>query len=401
MGAFHIALESLKTHARSDLLQGRVYARYASNGHLIYADAPGYNTRASSGSLLSSAFDPERVTITGSEHQIVDGVWVSGNGSAQFALSPSGTLVYALRGLGRPRTLVWVDHQGKPTAIPAPAQRYNYPRLSPDEHFLSVSIVDGRRTDVCTYDLRRNVPVRVTSDGTSDFAIWKPDGKSLLFGSRRVGPVLNLYMQAADGTGDAERLVPSDNGQIPSSLPSSGDVLVFNERSSRSSAWHTSVLALNMPRTSHPVITGPSEYYVGGRISPDGHWIAYVSDEEGKFEIYVRSFPSFQKKSKISAEGGIEVVWAPNGRELYWRNGNKMMVAAFQGMNGVPAGTPRVLFDRSGYSPGMPAIAQYDVARDGRFVMVQEGSPPPPPTQLNVVLNWIDELKSRVGAAKR
>jgi serine/threonine-protein kinase len=115
MEGFHIALESLETHTRSDLLQQRVYARYASSGHLIYAEAPGYFTGSSSGSLLASAFDPERLTVTGSERRILDGVWVSGNGSAQFALSTTGTLVYALRGLGRPRTLVWVDRQGRPT----------------------------------------------------------------------------------------------------------------------------------------------------------------------------------------------------------------------------------------------------------------------------------------------
>jgi hypothetical protein len=108
------------------------------------------------------------------------------------------------------------------------------------------------------------------------------------------------------------------------------------------------------------------------------------------------SYPSFQNKSKISAEGGKEVVWARNGGELYWRNGDKMMVATFQTKNGVSPGTPRVLFERSGYAPGLQAMAQYDVARDGRFVMVQEGAPAPPPAQLNVVLNWHEELKRLV-----
>jgi hypothetical protein len=208
-------------------------------------------------------------------------------------------------------------------------------------------------------------------------------------------------MQAADNTGDAERLAPSDNGQFPSAVSIGDDVLLFNERSSTRDAVHTATLPLDGKRKSQAVITGPAQFYSGARISPEGPWVAYVSDEEGTFEIYVRSYPSFQNKSKISAGGGKEVVWARNGGELYWRNGDKMMVATFQTKNGGSAGTPKVLFERSGYAPGLPAMAQYDVARDGRFLMVQEGSPPPPPAQLNVVLNWIEELKTRADSAKR
>ncbi len=392
MNRFHIALESLETHQRSDLMQQRIYARYVSSGHLIYAEAPGYNARESSGSLMASAFDLKTLKVTGSALPIAENIVVSGDGSAQFALSTTGTLVYAVAGARGPRTLVWVDRQGRPTPLPAPTRGYNYPRLSPDEHRLAMSIVEGQQTDVWTYDLRRDIPARVTSDGTSDFAMWKPpDDKSLVFGSRKVGPVLNLYMQSADGTGDAERLAPSENGQFPSSLSNNGDVLLFNERSLTGYAWHTS--ALNGKRISQPVITGPSQWYVGARISPDGHWVAYVSDEEGRFEIYVKSYASGQSKWKISAEGGKEVVWARDGRELYWRNGDKMMAAGFDDKKSVPPGKPRVIFEHAGYVPGLQAMAQYDVARDGRFVMVQEGSPPPPPAYLNVVLNWVEELK--------
>ena len=134
---------------------------------------------------------------------------------------------------------------------------------------------------------------------------------------------------------------------------------------------------------------------MGARISPDGHWVAYVSDEEHPFEVYVKSFPSGESKWKISAEGGSEVVWARDGRELYWRNGDKMMVAGFEAKNSLPPSTPRLLFERSGYVPGLQAMAQYDVARDGRFLMIQ-GVAARPPAQLNVVLNWHEELKRLV-----
>ena len=130
------------------------------------------------------------------------------------------------------------------------------------------------------------------------------------------------------------------------------------ERSPNSNASHTAVLPLGGQRIPKAVITGPSQWYVGARISPDGHWVAYVSNEEGRFEIYVRSYPSFQNKAKISAEGGKEVVWAQTAGNFSWRNGDKMMVAAFQAKNGVSAGTPRILFDLSGYVSGLQAMAQ-------------------------------------------
>ena len=222
----HIALWTLETHNRSDLMKQRTYAKYASTGHLIYSEAPQYFTRESSGSLLASAFDLKTLKVAGSELPMVENVWVSENSSAQFALSTSGTLVYALFGARGPRTLAWVDRQARPTPLPTPARHYNYPRLSPDEYSLALSIVDGRQTDVWTYDLRRNIPTRVTSDGTSDWAIWRPpDGTSLVDGSRRPGPLQSFYIQNADGTGEAVRLAPSENGQLPSSLSSNGNVL--------------------------------------------------------------------------------------------------------------------------------------------------------------------------------
>ena len=179
-------------------------------------------------------------------------------------------------------------------------------------------------------------------------------------------------------------------------------MLLFNELSPIDRyTWHTSTLPLHDKRVPQPVINGPAKWYVGARISPDGHWVAYVSDEEHPFEVYVKSFPSGDRKWKISAEGGKEVVWAQDGHELYWRNENKMMVAGFDAKSSFPPGTPRVLFERSGYAPGGPAVAQYDVARDGRFLMVQEGALAPPPGHFNVVINWLDELKARVGSSKQ
>ena len=215
----HIALESLEAHQRSDLTQHGMYARYASGGYLIYAEDPPLS--GSSGSLLARAFDLERLKVAGPELPILDKVWVSNNNSAQFALSASSTLVYAPGGEPDLGTLAWVDRHGNPTPLQAPLARYQWPRLSPDEQRLALTIVDGHQTDVWTYDLRRNILAQVTSDGTSDYAIWiPPDGTSLVYASRRPGPRHNLYVKAVDGTAAPVRLAPTENSQFPGSLSS-------------------------------------------------------------------------------------------------------------------------------------------------------------------------------------
>jgi eukaryotic-like serine/threonine-protein kinase len=398
----HIALESLETHTRSHLTQHGTYGRYASSGHLIYADSPQYTVGESTGRVLTSPLDLKTLKVTGSELPLVENVWVSANGSAQFALSVTGTFVYAPFTTRGPRTLVWVDRQGRSTPLSAPAREYKGPRLSPDENRVALSVVDGPQTDVWTYDIRRSVLARVTSDGISDMSIWKPDGVSVVYGSRHPGPQLNLYMQPADPAAEAVRLAPSPIGQFPASFSPTGDVLLFNERGGDATrvSYHTSELTIDGKSSARVLITGPKQWYVGARISPDGHWVAYVSDQEGPFEVYVQSYPSGQNRRRVSAVGGMEAVWAKSGRELYWRHDNKMMAAAFDAAKSDPLGEPREVFEQPGYFSGPVAYPQFDVTRDGRFLMIREGDRPPPPNQLNVVLNWIEELRTRAGSAK-
>jgi eukaryotic-like serine/threonine-protein kinase len=127
------------------------------------------------------------------------------------------------------------------------------------------------------------------------------------------------------------------------------------------------------------------------KFSPDGHWLAYASDESGRFEIYVQPYPGPGGKWQISTEGGMEPVWNPNGGELFYRSGNKMMVVDVETKSGFSAGKPRLLFDAGFYSPTPATFPNYDVSRDGRFLMLkpseQQGQAA---TQINVVLNYIN-----------
>ena len=220
-----------------------------------------------------------------------------------------------------------------------------------------------------------------------------------MYGSRRPGPLISLYLQTADSGAETRdwfraKTVSSRarchwTAKFSYSTSAARRIRRFTRRHclSTGNAYLSRLSA------------APSRWYVGARISPDGHWVAYVSDQEsGQHEVYVKSYPSGESKWKISPDGGMEVVWGRDGRELYWRNENKNDGRRFRRQEQCSTGNAKGGLRRAGYASGLQAMAQYDVARDGRFVMVQEGAPASPPAQLNVVISWHDETE---GAGRR
>jgi eukaryotic-like serine/threonine-protein kinase len=234
--------------------------------------------------------------------------------------------------------------------------------------------------------------------GALPLLIWTPDGKRLTFRSM-VSSSLNLHWMPADGSGTAERLTTSENQQSPGSWSPDGHVLAFSEQDS-TTGWDIWALKLEGDRRPHPFLQTP--FNEGGPIfSPDGGWLAYQSDESGRLEIYVRSFPGPGGKWPISTEGGTEPVWARNGRELFYRNGDKLMAAAVETKPTFVAAKPKLLFEAH-YETGLyPSFPSYDVSPDGqRFLMIKPSEQESAATQINVVLNWSEDLKRRVPTGK-
>ena len=221
--------------------------------------------------------------------------------------------------------------------------------------------------------------------------IWTPDGKHVTFVSRQ-GGTRNLYWILADGSGAAERLTTSENFQMPGSWSPDGQLLAFSE-ADPTTGFDIWVLNLRGERKPRPFLQTPSNEYEP-MFSPDGHWLAYGSDESGRNEIYVRPFPGPGGKMQISTEGGVEPMWARNGRELFYRNGDKMMVAEVETKPVFAASKPKLLFEGH-YEAGIfPFERDYDVSPDGqRFLMIKASEQESAATQLNVVLNWSDELR--------
>jgi serine/threonine-protein kinase len=383
---FQTALLSLETGERKVVLENARQARYLSTGHLVYA-------QSRTGNLMVVPFDLAALEVTGDSVPVVQGVGQGLVQSVDYAISDNGTLVYvpSTTLIGLKRTLVWVDREGQEESLAAVPQGYQAPpRISPDGSRLAISIADSGGSDIWIYDLEREIPTRLTFDPAADqFPLWTPDGQRIVFGSDRAEGGSGLFWKAADGTGQVERLTTGPANHTPLTFSPDGKRLVLSQ------GTDLYVLSMEGERASQPLFQRQFREN-DGMISPDGHWIAYPSQESGQYEIYLRSFPNVEEgKWQISRDGGTEPVWGPNGQELFYRNGGgAMMVVGIKTEPTFTAGSPMVLF--TGRYAFSGSVVNYDISPDGqRFLMIKEANDVGQ-GQINVVLNWFEELKRLV-----
>ena len=385
--ASQLALYRLDTGERRNLISGtRPY--YSPTGHLLYIQ---------SGTLMAVQFDLQRLAVTGAPVPVVEGVLQStGNGMAQYAISESGSLVYLTGGIqAGQNTLVWVDRKGAEQPLPAPPHSYRSPRVSPDGKRVAL-VLDELGGHTWIYDLARDTLTRLTFEaGGGNTLAWTRDGKRLAFNSG--GPAI-LFWQPADGSGKAERLATSENQQNPVSWSPDGQALAYIELdlATNQDIW---VMRLS-DRKAQPFLR-TSFYESSPQFSADGRWLAYVSNESGRFEIYVQPYPGPGGKYQISTEGGTEPVWNPNGRELFYRSGDKMMAVDITTQPSFSPGKPYMLFEGP-YLSLSATLPSYDVSPDGqRFLMLKANDQTQATTQINIVQNWFEELKRRVPAGTK
>jgi serine/threonine protein kinase/Tol biopolymer transport system component len=311
----NVMVQRLPQGEAEQIWQGGHDARYLSSGHVVFI---------SDGTLYGAAFDLDTLTLAGRPMPLVEEVrFKPGAGMGDFDVSQEGSLVYVksaskalLRKVG------WVDREGKHQTL-LPADYYGPLRLSPKGEYLAYGLSDGRQIATWIYDFERSVPSRFTFSSSGEYGpVWSPSGESIVF-SRMDNGVSNLYWKRANGNSEAQRLIVSQNTQIPDSWHPSGDRLVIFE-GTNSTASNLRILALEGDEQSGWIAGEITDFRADAfsermsRISPDGRWIAYVSNERGENQVYVRSFPNGGGMKQVSLPGTSNgmPIWSRNGSEL-------------------------------------------------------------------------------------
>ena len=391
LGAAQVAILDLQTMKRQVLLSGGSHAHYVPSGHLIYGQA---------GTLQAVAFDMTRREVRGTPVTVVPDLVTSSQGGVHAVVARDGTLAYVTVGGvgGTPRTLVWVDRMGVETPIGAPPRPYLLPALSPDGTRVAV-FANDQESDLWIWDLGNTTIKRLTLvPGRDVVQVWTPDSRRVIFSSEREGG-RNLFWQAADGTGAAERLLESPNTQYPMAVSPDGRQLIFSDETPQTGI---DLMAMELVG-SHRVTPLLRSRFVerNGTISPDGHWLAYEADDSGRFEIYVRPYPDVNSNFYVvSTNGGTKPIWNRNRKELVYVSPTGALMSVGVTPGPTWSATKPSLVVKEGYVTNPTWWGRsYDISPDGRrFLMIKEGGPDgtAPPTSLVVVQHWFEELKRLV-----
>jgi eukaryotic-like serine/threonine-protein kinase len=386
-----IAVWSAGTGQKKVLVEGGSTPHYSPSGHLVYAR---------NGNLLAVRFDPERLAVVGQPVTVLEGVLMSRTtGVANFSLAANGDLFYAPgQADGGARTLALVDRRGNAERLPLPARSYLHPRISPDGHKLAIEI-EGSNHDIYVYDFASGVLSNITTDGISHWPIWSPDGQWIGYRSGPMGRY-GLWQVRADRSRPPEQIQGIGQSQSVGSYSPDGRAMVYLIMG-QGVPPKLAIAPLDGQGAPQPL--GESRFAEGSpKVSPDGRWLAYCSNESGRPQVYVQAFPGPGPKVQVSNDGGTDPVWRRTGEELFYRNGDAMVAVPVTPT--FSAGRPQELW-KGHYSHGMssscgaPGVtsSNYDVTPDGqRFLMIEDAHQDLGTARhMVVVQNWADELRRK------
>jgi serine/threonine-protein kinase len=390
-----ILAQRLASGERTTVVErGGGYPRYLRDGR----EGRGYLIYARSEGLMAAPFDEATLSLTGQAVPIVDEVITNLSGGAHFDISPTGTLAYLPGTIAESdRDLAWVTLDGNLEIVRRVPRMGRYFTLSPDATRVLRSNTIGDR-DIWVEHLTSNTSTRLTSSTDNFNPIWSKDGRWAVF--TRGAPIGNLYRRRIDQSGFDERLTTSLHDHVPNSVSPDGVWLTYVENHPGTS---TDIWVMRFPGDGRAGEPGPAPAEArpflqtrsseGSSVfSPDGRWLAYQSNETGRFEIYVRSFPDGAQMLQVSTEGGIEPQWSPRGDTLFFRGTNgQMMGAAVTTTPAFRLDTPRRLFDATGYENF------FGVSADGRrLLMMPLINTERSATQIRLIVNFLSELRQRV-----
>jgi len=375
-----VAAVAVKTGQVRHLLEGAESPQFLPGDRMLYF--------LSDGTPVTASLDPADPQPPTAPAPVVETIARNALGVAHLSVARNGTAVF-LRGGSAENRIVFVDRTGRETPVLAAPRDYKDPRFSPDGRRLAYEVREGNEGDIWVYEFDRATATRLTFGSENLYPVWTPDGTRLAFTSRRTG-IAGLWWKAADASGDAESLLDGGEIRFPGAFTPDGKTLLYRE-TAPISGFDIHALSLDGERTSRPVVV--TAFNEGSpMLSPDGRWLAFVSDQSGQNEVYARAFPDGTSDDQISAGGGTEPVWDPDGRRLYYRRGSTLMQATLTVTERVGVLRRDSLF--SGPYLDNVRWPEYDVHPDGdRFVFIKQGRTAVEPV---VVLNWVDDVARRV-----
>jgi serine/threonine protein kinase/Tol biopolymer transport system component len=360
---------------------------------------PGYLLYVRGRVLFAQAFDAKRLSLADDPIRVLEGVENAGPGSAAFSVSSSGVLVYWGGAVPRSEQLTWVRRNGMRIATVGPPGAYFHFSLSPDERRVAVTRYEpgegGLHTAIWLLDVLRGMSTKFTFEWGAGMPVWSPDASHIVFASSREGPPA-LYQRPTSGPVGQDEVLVKGGDNHPTDWSPDGRTIVYEvlDAKTRNDLW---LLSLSGQRKSVPLIRSPFNE-TGGRISPDGRWMAYASDESGRDEMYVTNYPEPRGKWRVSPEGGTQAEWRRDGRELFYRAPDrKVMAVPIKSGANFDAGTPQALFeippDVGPWLQGGVDQREYAVSSDGQRFLIgvkvgEESSAP-----LTVVVNWTAGLR--------
>jgi serine/threonine-protein kinase len=393
----NIEVMSLADHSRKTLVRGGTFGRYLPSGHLVYVNR---------GTLFAVPFDVDRLEVHGTPAPVLDQVgYNAGQGSAQFDFSQTGTLIYRSGGAGGGLlTVGWLDSAGKTQPLLAKPGNYGRPSMSPDGQRLALEVTEGSGTDIWVYDWQRDTMTRLTFTGNANLPLWSPDGRYIAF--RVLGE--GMYVIRSDGSGKPEPLTQSKNPQYPWSFTPDGKRLVFSEQDSKTAR---DLWTVPLESDSGGLRGGKPEVFLqtprneeDPALPPDGRWMAYVSDESGTYQVYVRAFPDKGGKWQISNNGGHFPMWSRTGHELLFEAlDNHIMVAAYtEKGDSFVADKPRAWSEKQ--IGGVIGNKNVDLAPDGKRIValmpVETEEAQKARNHVTFLMNFFDEVRRKVPVGK-
>lgn len=339
-----------------------------------------------SGRLFAAPIDPTRHELTGPARVIADDLVLSGPGTGNpvFAVASGGTLIYVpVDPHDTQRELVWVDRSGHPSPVGAPPRSYMHPSLSADGR----QILTWFRTDdpdLWLFDIASRALTRVATGVAGRRAALSPDGRRVIFDAPSTDNPVSLYTADVSG-GRARRLRPDRNSQYAGTWTPDGRTIAYLDLN-RKTAFDIVTVADEPDAQPTRLLSGPANE-TAPAFSPDGRWLAFVLDATGRSEVYVVSYPSLGTPVRVSADGGREPMWSHKGDELFFRQGQRMYAVQVRGTERPQLSAPVLLF--SGDFDERPSFhPSYDVADDGRFLMIRGTAPATIDTRIAVLLRW-------------